>query len=305
MRGKRAKQYRKLMHQYGLTFGFREPYQVLVDAQMVQDAERFKMDLAGGLERTLQGKIKPMITHCSMRHLYEAKDQTVIAHAKSFERRRCNHHELEKPLSTLECIQSVVDPKGANTNKHRYCVATQDPKVRAFLRKIPGVPLVYINRSVMIMEPMGGATEDVRDRAEKDKFRAGIKGTRRTAAELSAKRKRDEDGDDSDVSMEDATAGAEAEGNAALQPKKKQKKGPKGPNPLSVKKPKDKPTGKAAQKPNKAPEKPKKAIEESETKEPSATDTAEEPAKRKRKRKNKPKTDGESAEAAQADAQES
>lgn len=29
MRGKRAKQYRKLMKQYGLTFGFREPYQVL------------------------------------------------------------------------------------------------------------------------------------------------------------------------------------------------------------------------------------------------------------------------------------
>jgi hypothetical protein len=29
MRGKRAKQYRKLMQQYGLSFGFREPYQVL------------------------------------------------------------------------------------------------------------------------------------------------------------------------------------------------------------------------------------------------------------------------------------
>jgi len=29
MRGKRSKQYRKLMQQYGLSFGFREPYQVL------------------------------------------------------------------------------------------------------------------------------------------------------------------------------------------------------------------------------------------------------------------------------------
>ena len=29
MRGKRAKQYRKLMNQYALTFGFRKPYQVL------------------------------------------------------------------------------------------------------------------------------------------------------------------------------------------------------------------------------------------------------------------------------------
>lgn len=29
MRAKRSKRYRKLMHQYELTFGFREPYQVL------------------------------------------------------------------------------------------------------------------------------------------------------------------------------------------------------------------------------------------------------------------------------------
>lgn len=29
MRGKRSKQYRKLMQQYHLHFGFREPYQVI------------------------------------------------------------------------------------------------------------------------------------------------------------------------------------------------------------------------------------------------------------------------------------
>lgn len=29
MRGKRSKQYRKLMEQFSMTFGFREPYQVL------------------------------------------------------------------------------------------------------------------------------------------------------------------------------------------------------------------------------------------------------------------------------------
>jgi hypothetical protein len=59
MRGKRSKQYRKLMNQYGMTFGFREPYQVLLDAQIIEDAARFKMDLIGGLERTLHGQVKP------------------------------------------------------------------------------------------------------------------------------------------------------------------------------------------------------------------------------------------------------
>ena len=59
MRAKRAKKYRKLMHQYELTFSFREPYQVLVDAAMVQDAHRCKLDLALALERTLHAKVKP------------------------------------------------------------------------------------------------------------------------------------------------------------------------------------------------------------------------------------------------------
>lgn len=59
MRGKRSKQYRKLMHQYQLSFNFREPYQVLVDAQMIQDAARYKMPLAQSLERTLHGQVKP------------------------------------------------------------------------------------------------------------------------------------------------------------------------------------------------------------------------------------------------------
>jgi hypothetical protein len=37
----------------------REPYQVLVDAEIVKDASRFKMDLVPALERTLHGKVKP------------------------------------------------------------------------------------------------------------------------------------------------------------------------------------------------------------------------------------------------------
>lgn len=59
MRGKRSKQYRKLMHHYERSFNFREPYQVLVDAEIIQDAARFSMNLAVGLERTLHAKVKP------------------------------------------------------------------------------------------------------------------------------------------------------------------------------------------------------------------------------------------------------
>jgi U3 small nucleolar RNA-associated protein 23 len=32
---------------------------LLVDADILKDADRFKMDLIGGLERTLHGEVKP------------------------------------------------------------------------------------------------------------------------------------------------------------------------------------------------------------------------------------------------------
>lgn len=234
MRGKRSKQYRKLMHAYALTFHFRAPYQVLLSSTIIRDAARFKMQLGHMLSNTLHGEIKPMITQCCIRHLYNAvpepgqeRDKEAwIEVAKQAERRRCGHHELETPLSELECITSVLDPKGSGTNKHRYVVATQEREVRAAMREVAGVPLVYINRSVMVMEPMAGRSAEVREAEEKGKVRAGLK-SRRGAEVSGEKRKADDDNDGEETKEADLDASV---------PKRKKPKGPSGPNPLSVKK---------------------------------------------------------------------
>jgi rRNA-processing protein FCF1 len=139
-----------------------------------------------------------MITQCCMRHLYATKDQSIIESAKQFERKRCGHHDLEQPLSALECLESCVDPKGTGVNSHRYVVAAQEPEIRSKMRSIPGVPLIYITRSVVLLEPMSGVSTDTRERAERVKFRDGIRGTR--------KRKRDE--------QEDTVVGEEVPGRA-------------------------------------------------------------------------------------------
>ena len=59
MRQKRAKSYRKLMSLYHINFGFRQPYQILVDADMCKAAIDNKMDLHKQLEMVLQGDVKP------------------------------------------------------------------------------------------------------------------------------------------------------------------------------------------------------------------------------------------------------
>lgn len=172
-----------------------------------------------------------------MRHLYLLKEvpqptkDALILTAKSMERRRCNHHVLDEPLSTLECFSSVVDPKKSRTNKNRYVVASQDEDVRRYCREIKGVPLVFVKRSVMVMEPMAAGSINAREGLEREKFRNGLK-TRGIG-----KRKRDGDDDNVPTAVEEQGMRSitETDGRAG---KKKKTKGPKGPNPLSVKKPK-------------------------------------------------------------------
>ncbi|KAI4596169.1 hypothetical protein KJ359_005676 [Pestalotiopsis sp. 9143b] len=240
-RAKTAKRYRKLMERYSMTFGFREPYQIVVDATLLADACRFKMDLIKSFEQTLSGKVKPLITQCSMRHLYGTKSEpgvnAAIELGKTFERRRCGHHpdQYPEPLSTLECLSSVVDPKDNGVNKHRYVVASNDQPTRQALRTVKGTPLVYISRSVMIMEPMADESVQVRNREEKAKLRSEIK----RFAEGS-KRKRGDDSDSEADETKSTKKPQQGEAGAATttadgeEKKKKKKKGPKGPNPLAV-----------------------------------------------------------------------
>ncbi|KAL1870520.1 hypothetical protein VTK73DRAFT_2628 [Phialemonium thermophilum] len=324
MRGKRSKQYRKLMQQLSITFGFRQPYQCIVDADMVKDTTRFKMDLVASLERTLHGKVKPLITQCSIRHLYKQNTDPTVAAAIEVaktvcERRRCGHHpdQYPEPLSTLDCLTSIVDPSGNGTNKHRYCVASQDLEVRRRMRRVRGVPLIYVSRSVMIMEPLSSVTAEMREREEASKFRDGLirtRGKRKRGVDDDGERERADGrgpGDDSDdngsgsssdgdndsngPSHEDRLQQQQQRRSAQVQQqesqakKKSRRRGPKGPNPLSVRKPK-KATG----------EKTKKKTEtKTETLTPAASapvTEADTPSKSKRKRRRRHKKAGQSSE---------
>ncbi|KAI6024480.1 Fcf1-domain-containing protein [Pisolithus marmoratus] len=199
MRQRRAKTYRKLMSLYCMTFGFREPYQVLVDSEICRVAIDSRIDLSRQLSTVLQGVTKPMITQCCIHELYlQGKSQQLAVDlAKTFERRKCNHREA---IAGDDCLASVV----GDTNKHRYVIATQSQPLRAKLRFVPGVPIIHINRSVMILEPPSEETIRVKQQKEQQAL----------------------------------CPGAEELAKLSQQPSNppRKKKGPKGPNPLSVKK---------------------------------------------------------------------
>ncbi|PPQ89601.1 hypothetical protein CVT25_012346 [Psilocybe cyanescens] len=200
MRQKRAKAYRKLMHLYSMSFGFHQPYQVLVDSEMCKSAIAQKVDFVKQLYTVLQGEVKPMITQCCIHELYlqGREQQPAVDLAKNFERRKCNHRE---PIAGDECLTSVV----GDTNKHRYVVATQSHPLRVKLRSVPGSPIVHINRSVMVLEPPSDATLKAKEATEDSKLHA-------SAPDLAL------------VPL------------VVPEQRPVKRKGPKGPNPLSVKK---------------------------------------------------------------------
>ncbi|EPS29641.1 hypothetical protein PDE_04591 [Penicillium oxalicum 114-2] len=262
MRAKRSKKYRKLMHQYELTFGFREPYQVLVDSNFLQQVHNFKMDLMPALERTVQGQIKPLLTKCSLAAITAAQpiNPKTGKHFRPIHLppptvlplRHCSHNPESEPIDEIDCLLSLLSPNAeAKKNKEHYILATADPAVkksdnnndnqqrkrkrdeerqeeqalrrarnlRIRARSIPGVPIIYVKRSVMVLEPMSTPSENVREGVERDKFRVGLP--------------------QPETKPEEGQEGA---------PKKKIPglKKAKGPNPLSVKKPKKRtaePTG--------------------------------------------------------------
>ncbi|KAI8629419.1 Fcf1-domain-containing protein [Xylariaceae sp. FL1651] len=286
-RAKRSKQYRKLMNHYEINFGFREPYQVICDSQFLEAAIHSKMDIDRILKNTVHGSTKLLITQCSMRHLYTRKDPNVgavIAFAKTLERRRCGHHpsDYPDPLEELDCLHSVVDPKSNGVNKHHVCCAVNSDEVRSSLRNnITAVPLLYIRRSVLIMEPASAATLKARSRDEKSKFRAELK-------QSGGKRKREEEDTD------DEGNGHTKQNAEPIKPTKKKKKtyGRKEPNPLSMKKRKDR-----AQQVAQAPSNTAGAGETGEVEQDIMPQmaTSEDAPGRKRRRKHKPKVAGTAA----------
>ncbi|KAI3331967.1 Fcf1-domain-containing protein [Xylariaceae sp. AK1471] len=289
-RAKRSKQYKRLMSQYEMNFGFREPYQVLCDSQFLEAAIHSKMDISHVLKATLHGSTKLLITQCSMRWLYARKNEpgigAVIEFAKEMvERRRCGHHpsDYPEPLKEIECLHSVVDPSSKGVNKHRYVCALNDDEIRSSLRNVQVVPLLYIRRSVLIMEPASSNTIKARSRDEKAKFTAELKSP-------GVKRKREQEGTDVE---DNGQAKEEAE---QMKPEKKKKKthGHKEPNPLSVKKKKeDKSRGKAEPPPKAAQAAEMEAVKPDNEAQLATTGEA---SKGKRRRKHKSK-----AAAAQGD----
>ncbi|KZO90339.1 Fcf1-domain-containing protein [Calocera viscosa TUFC12733] len=114
------------------------PYRVLIDTNFINFSLQNKLEIVQGMMDCLYAKCIPCVTDCVMAELEKLGPKYRIAlrvaRDPRFERLPCSHTGTYAD----DCLVKRV------TAHKCYLVATCDRELRKRIRKIPGVPLVYI-----------------------------------------------------------------------------------------------------------------------------------------------------------------
>ncbi|PAV24236.1 Fcf1-domain-containing [Pyrrhoderma noxium] len=121
------------------------PYRVLIDTNFINFSLQNKLELISGMMDCLYAKCIPCVTDCVLAELEKLGPRYRIAlrvaRDPRFERLPCNH----KGTYADDCLVQRV------TASRCYIVATCDRELRRRIRKVPGVPLMYIVRRSTVL----------------------------------------------------------------------------------------------------------------------------------------------------------
>ncbi|EDV23710.1 uncharacterized protein TRIADDRAFT_26135, partial [Trichoplax adhaerens] len=127
------------------------PYHIIVDTNFINFSIKNKLDIMQSMMGCLYAKCTPCITDCVMGELEKLgpKYRVALRIAKDprFERLPCMH----KGTYADDCIVERV------SSQKCYIVATCDRDLKRRIRKIPGVPIMYISQHKYTIEQMPDA----------------------------------------------------------------------------------------------------------------------------------------------------
>ena len=178
MRVNRAKQIRKHLKFYKLVCGVNLPYNVILDSNFIYAALKVKLDIRERLDKMLQiagGDTAVLYVTQSaldeLRHL-GSKGATALefgqSHCTVIKDSEFANEELphEKLLMFLQNMKLNPDDSRSRT----YFVASQDKELRAAINnRIAGIPLIYLNKVSVVLEPPSEASRNFKRSVEKSK----------------------------------------------------------------------------------------------------------------------------------------
>lgn len=138
-----------LFFQYNTQLG--PPYHILIDTNFVHYSIKNKLDIIKNMMDCLYAKCIPYITDCVMAELEKMgqkyKMALKIVKDPRFQRITCMH----KGTYADDCLVNRI------TQHKCYIVATNDRDLKNRIRKIPGVPIMYVAQHKYTIERMPDA----------------------------------------------------------------------------------------------------------------------------------------------------
>ena len=224
MKVNRSKQVRKYLRFFKMVYGIdTRQYHVLLDGNFIFGALKLKVDIIERLTKLLQvHEVKTYVLKSvvSELKLVGAKAQSAL----DFTARTCevidddhvygcNANDKTIALMKTQHQDWLVAP---TARKRRYMVASQDKDLRAILGHVPGIPLLYLNKVTMVLEPPSSVSKDFNLQIEASKASLRPAEVEIVAALKKRKRRAVENIIDGAAPEKDATGGdAGGGGNAA------------------------------------------------------------------------------------------
>ncbi|XP_057333923.1 rRNA-processing protein FCF1 homolog isoform X2 [Microplitis mediator] len=138
-----------LFFEYNTQLG--PPYRILIDTNFINFSVKNKLDIIENMMGCLYAKCIPYVTDCVVGELEKLGRKYSIAlrliKDPRFERLPCTH----KGTYADDCIVQRV------TQHKCYIVATNDKDLKRRIRKIPGVPIMYVAQHRYTIERMPDA----------------------------------------------------------------------------------------------------------------------------------------------------
>lgn len=165
MRHLRAKHIRKSLKFFQFLCGIKAPYKVLLDGNFIAMCIQMKIDIFDRVPKFLQTKECKFFVPQAV--LHELK---LLGNEMSEAIKLCRHfvildhdgRDRDHDHDRVDVSQAMLDLIG-DSNAGRFIVATQEQGLRSALRKIPGVPIMYLNRSVLVFEEISQVTLDLKN----------------------------------------------------------------------------------------------------------------------------------------------
>ncbi|KCZ81383.1 hypothetical protein H312_01265 [Anncaliia algerae PRA339] len=136
---KKSKQLKKYFISLQKSFGFRSPYQLLVDSTFLSELNIYKHRLSNFIS-LFKSEPKIFISKCSYR-IYSRNFKYKDDFRKHCEIRRCQHDKL----SEEDCISNLIKVN----NKYHYLLCTQNNALIDKFIDNKRVPILKVNKSII------------------------------------------------------------------------------------------------------------------------------------------------------------